>query len=73
MYNKQNIVIDVDDVLLNFREHITDAGIHFDYKLKQGPSQTRNAIKLLHYMNFDSQIVESAETLVEKFINTKTW
>ena len=24
MYNKQNIVIDVDDVLLNFREHITD-------------------------------------------------
>lgn len=57
----------------HFREHITDAGIHFDYKLKQGPSQTRNAIKLLHYMNFDSQIVESAETLVEKFINTKTW
>lgn len=57
----------------HFREYITDDGIHFDYKLKQGPSQTRNAIKLLHYINFDSQIVETAETLVEKFINTKTW
>ena len=57
----------------HFREHITDDGIHFDYKLKSGPSQTRNAIKLLHYMNFDSQIVESAESMVNKFIDTKTW
>lgn len=57
----------------HFREHITDDGIHFDYKLKEGPSQTKNAIKLLHYMNFDSQIVEAAEMLVDKFINTKTW
>lgn len=57
----------------HFREHITDDGIHFDYKLKEGPSQTRNAIKLLHYMNFDNQIVESAEALVDKFINTKAW
>jgi DNA mismatch repair ATPase MutS len=57
----------------HFREHITDDGIHFDYKLKEGPSQTKNAIKLLHYMNFDSQIVEEAETLVNKFIDTKTW
>lgn len=57
----------------HFREHITDDGIHFDYKLKEGPSQTKNAIKLLHYMNFDSQIVEAAESLVNKFINTKAW
>lgn len=57
----------------HFREHITDDGIHFDYKLKQGPSQTRNAIKLLHYMNFDSQIVEAAEKAVDKFIESKTW
>lgn len=57
----------------HFREHITDEGINFDYKLKQGPSQTRNAIKLLHYMNFDNQIVTEAETLVTKFINLKTW
>lgn len=57
----------------HFREHITDDGIQFDYKLKNGPSQTRNAIKLLHYMHFDTRIVETAEELVERFINTKTW
>lgn len=57
----------------HFREYITDDGIHFDYKLKEGPSQTRNAIKLLDYMNFDSEIVKAAEMLVEKFMNTKVW
>nr|WP_312579839.1 hypothetical protein [Sedimentibacter sp.] len=57
----------------HFREYIADDGIHFDYKLKEGPSQTRNAIKLLHYMNFDSQIVEDAESMVNKFVDSKTW
>lgn len=57
----------------HFRENITDDGIHFDYKLKQGPSQTRNAIKLLHYMNFDSLIVKDAEAMVNKFINFQKW
>jgi len=57
----------------HFREYITDDGIHFDYKLKEGPSKTKNAIKLLHYMNFDSKIVEAAENMVNKFINFKTW
>ncbi len=57
----------------HFREYIRDDGIHFDYKLKPGPSQTRNAIKLLHFMDFDTQIVEDAETLVSNFINSKTW
>ena len=57
----------------HFREHITDDGIHFDYKIKEGPSQTRNAIRLLDYMNFESEIVEAAETMVDKFMNTKTW
>lgn len=57
----------------NFCEQITDDGIIFDYKLKQGASQTRNAIKLLDFMNFDTSIVENAESRVDKFIATKTW
>lgn len=57
----------------HFREYITDDGIHFDYKLKEGPSQTRNAIRLLHHMNFDSKIVEDAEAMVNKFIDSKSW
>lgn len=57
----------------HFRETITDEGISFNYKLKEGPSQTRNAIKLLHYMSFENQIVEDAEELVERFVSTKSW
>ncbi len=57
----------------HFREQITDEGIIFDYKLKNGVSQTRNAIKLLHYMEFDQRIVENAENLVNKFNSDNAW
>jgi DNA mismatch repair ATPase MutS len=50
----------------HFREHITDDGMEFDYKLKPGVSDTRNALKLLRHMNFDSAIVENAEALAAK-------
>ena len=57
----------------HFREQITDEGIHFDYKLKNGPSTTRNAIALLHYMAFDGQIVAESDALVERFLSTRQW
>ncbi|WP_270506008.1 MutS-related protein [Eubacterium limosum] len=57
----------------HFREQITDEGIHFDYKLKNGPSTTRNAIALLHYMAFDDQIVAESDALVERFLSTRQW
>jgi len=50
----------------HFREHVTDDGIGFDYKLKQGPSTTRNAIKLLELMKFDRAIVENANRLASE-------
>ena len=49
----------------HFREQIVDDEIIFDYKIKPGISTTRNAIKLLRYMNFNSLIIENAEKLVE--------
>ena len=53
------------DIYVNyhFSEQITDSDINFDYKLKNGPSTTRNAIKLLSYMGFPEQVVASAEGL----------
>lgn len=57
----------------HFREQITDEGITFDYKLKDGPSATRNAIALLHYMAFDDQIVGDSEALVDRFLRTQKW
>jgi len=49
----------------HFREQVTDDGIVFDYKLQDGPATTRNAIKLLRFMDFDPAIVERAERLAE--------
>jgi len=42
----------------HFRETVTDDDIIFDYKLRKGPSTTRNAIKLLKTMNFKPEAVD---------------
>jgi DNA mismatch repair ATPase MutS len=57
-----NILVDKYDNY-HFCEQITDNAITFDYKLKQGASRTRNAIKLLKLMGFNSEIVKKAEEL----------
>jgi len=54
----------------HFREQVTDDGIVFDYKLKNGPSTTRNAIKLLRFMGFEEDIVKRAEGLAEEYTQT---
>ena len=71
--------IELTDILADkydnyhFCEQVTDNGIYFDYKLKQGVSNTKNAIKLLKFMDFDREIIENAEKLYAQFITTKTW
>ncbi len=50
----------------HFREQITDHGISFDYTLKEGPSRTRNAIKLLEFMDFNPKIVQEALAKAEQ-------
>lgn len=49
----------------HFCEQVTDGGIVFDYKLKLGASTTRNAIKLLSFMDFHAEIVDRAEELAK--------
>lgn len=48
----------------HFCEQVTDNDIAFDYKLKQGATTTRNAIKLLDFMGFEHEIVSHAKVLV---------
>ena len=43
----------------HFSENIIDNNIYFDYKLKEGPSNTTNALKLLEIMDFDSEIINN--------------
>ena len=51
----------------HFREHVTDKGIVFNYKINEGPSTTRNAIKLLSFMDFPEEVVTQAEGLAEEY------
>ncbi len=44
----------------HFREDIVDDRLHFDYRLKDGPSSTRNAIALLRLMQYPDTIIDRA-------------
>lgn len=45
----------------HFEEIIENKDIVFDYKLKEGPSKTRNAIEILRIENYPDEIVEKAK------------
>ena len=57
----------------HFRETITDTNVLFDYKLKYGPSTTRNAIKLLKVMDFKTSVVNDANNIYDSFIKSEKW
>lgn len=56
----------LDEVYENyhFSEHFEGNEVIFDYLLKEGPSKTRNAIRLLEYMGFDEQVVADARMIL---------
>lgn len=49
-----------------FTEDVDDEGLKFDYKLKKGVSPTRNAIKLLKYLGYPSEIIDRTNIRVDK-------
>jgi hypothetical protein len=57
----------------HFREQVTPTGVMFDYKLKTGPSTTRNAIKLLDVMDFDPEIIRQAEEMARGYDARQKW
>ncbi|MDE3054685.1 MAG: hypothetical protein KGJ70_12415, partial [Gemmatimonadota bacterium] len=44
----------------HFREQVTNHELTFDYRLRPGPSSTRNAIALLRFMQYPDEIVDDA-------------
>ena len=59
--------------LAHFEETVSDTEIHFDYKLKPGPAETRNAIHLLKLMGFDDDIVSAAHSRADHYVKTGKW
>ena len=57
----------------HFSETVTEDGVIFDYKLKKGSSNTRNALKLLKAMNFNKEIVSLSNQVYNNFIETEKW
>ena len=57
----------------HFEGDVTDNDVHFDYKLKEGPATTRNAIKLLGVLGYDESIVEDAQRMADGFLKNGTW
>ena len=45
----------------HFEEEMQEDDVKFSYRLRKGPAGTRNAIKLLKIMGYDSGITDSAE------------
>lgn len=71
--------IELTDILKNlyhnfhFREQITDNGINFDYKIYKGRTTTRNAIKLLEFMQYPNDIIFDAQSFSAYFENNQRW
>ena len=51
-----------------FCEDINEEGLSFDYKLKSGVCKTRNAVKLLKYLDYPEEIIESTNKRIEENI-----
>jgi len=50
----------------HFQEEIGEHGLIFNYKLREGPSETRNAIKLLRYVGYPERITAAAEQRIRE-------
>jgi DNA mismatch repair ATPase MutS len=44
----------------HFTEQIDESGLTFDYRIRPGPSSTRNAIALLKFMSYPDSVVSDA-------------
>jgi DNA mismatch repair ATPase MutS len=45
----------------HFCEQIKENDIVFEYKIHEGPSKSKNAIRLLEYVNFPAEIIVNAK------------
>jgi DNA mismatch repair ATPase MutS len=59
--------------LFHFEETVGGGEITFDYKLKQGPAKSRNAIELLRLMGFDEALVQKAHERADHYLDTGVW
>lgn len=57
----------------HFAEHIQEEDILFDYLLKEGRADSKNAIRLLSVVGFDETIIRAAQKRVTSFLQEGVW
>lgn len=63
-----------DYQMLHFTESITEDGrVEFDYKLRTGPTRTRNAIKLLAALGFEQGLIDKANARANLYGGNEKW
>ncbi len=65
----------LDDLydIYHFEGAVSDNDVKFDYRLKDGPATTRNAIKLLSVLGYDETLVGDAQKMADVFLNEGQW
>ena len=53
--------------LYHFSEIVENNSVNFDYKLKEGKSQNRNAIRILQINNYPENVIKEALEISKKF------
>ncbi|AUB53927.1 MutS-related protein [Enterococcus mundtii] len=67
-------ILKKDCANVHFEEQVTpEKGISFDFKLKQGPAKTRNAIALLDVLKYPTAIVKEAQAEAAFFDQHRQW
>jgi hypothetical protein len=57
----------------HFQEQIGDDSVNFDYKIYDGRSTTKNAIRLLEFMDYNQEIIVKANALARDFEKNRVW
>ena len=66
-------ILDAQYRNLHFEEEVCEHEVLFNYLLKEGRAVSRNAIKLLSMLEYDSEIVREAGKAAADFEKTGTW
>jgi DNA mismatch repair ATPase MutS len=57
----------------HFEEQLSEGDISFDYRLRKGRADSRNAIRLLSMIGFEKELVSKAQGRVEAFLGKGIW
>ncbi len=57
----------------HFEEEIDENDVRFNYRLMEGPSATKNAIRLLALTGFSDEVIREAEEAAADFLSTNRW